>query len=245
MKFDRIIFVSEDAKMSFIKQFSVSTDTHYKLVTQYNIYDSELIKERSKEIVEIEKSCFTICSVSRLVNGKGLEELIHAIEILIYEKQHKEINLWIIGEGPLRKDLEKIVKERKLDEYIMFLGFKSNPFPYMSKSDVIVCPSKSEAFSTVVVEGLILGKAIVSTPVSGSHELLGDSEYGLVTESFSATSIAIKIMDIYSSPTLKKSLEQKASLRSGLFLPQHQFRKTQDLILEVIQGEKSEKQNNK
>ena len=46
----------------------------------------------------------------------------------------------------------------------------------------MVVPSRFEGFSTVVTEALILGKPVVTTPCSGMRELLGDSEYGLITE---------------------------------------------------------------
>lgn len=51
----------------------------------------------------------------------------------------------------------------------------------MYAADILVCSSIFEGFSTFVTEGLILGKPIVTTDVSGMHELLGDSEYGLIT----------------------------------------------------------------
>ena len=46
---------------------------------------------------------------------------------------------------------------------------------------LLVCSSIFEGFSTFVTEGLILGKPIVTTDVSGMREILGDSEYGLIT----------------------------------------------------------------
>lgn len=61
------------------------------------------------------------------------------------------------------------------------LGFRENPYNLMHAADILVCSSIFEGFSTFVTEGLILGKPIVTTDVSGMHELLGDSKYGLIT----------------------------------------------------------------
>lgn len=61
------------------------------------------------------------------------------------------------------------------------LGFRENPYNLMHAADLLVCSSIFEGFSTFVTEGLILGKPIVTTDVSGMHELLDDSEYGLIT----------------------------------------------------------------
>ena len=60
-------------------------------------------------------------------------------------------------------------------------GFRDNPYCLMGTADLLVCSSVFEGFSTFITEGLILGKPIVTTDVSGMRELLGDSEYGLIT----------------------------------------------------------------
>ena len=61
-------------------------------------------------------------------------------------------------------------------------GFQSNPYSYMKRSDLYVCSSYVEGFSTVVSEAVILGIPVVTTESSGMREILGDSEYGLITE---------------------------------------------------------------
>ena len=62
------------------------------------------------------------------------------------------------------------------------LGFKQNPYPYLKSSDVFVCSSYAEGFSTVVTEALILGIPVVTTECAGMRELLGDSEHGLIVD---------------------------------------------------------------
>ena len=61
-------------------------------------------------------------------------------------------------------------------------GFMENPYPFMREADLLVCSSIFEGYSTFMTEGVILGKPIVTTDVSGMRELLGDSERGLITE---------------------------------------------------------------
>ena len=68
-----------------------------------------------------------------------------------------------------------------MDASAKLLGFRENPYNLMYAADILVCSSIFEGFSTFVTEGLILGKPIVTTDVSGMHELLSDSEYGLIT----------------------------------------------------------------
>ena len=61
------------------------------------------------------------------------------------------------------------------------MGFRRNPYNLMHTADLLVCSSIFEGFSTFVTEGLILGRPIVTTDVSGMRELLGENEYGLIT----------------------------------------------------------------
>lgn len=90
-------------------------------------------------------------------------------------------DLWIIGEGEERSRLEAYIQENHLEVSAKLLGFRENPYNLMQAADILVCSSIFEGFSTFVTEGLILGKPIVTTDVSGMQELLGDSKYGLIT----------------------------------------------------------------
>ena len=66
--------------------------------------------------------------------------------------------------------------------WFIFLGFKSNPYPYIAASDLFLSTSMTEGYPLVICEALCLGKPIIATAVSGSKEILADSEYGLLSE---------------------------------------------------------------
>lgn len=62
------------------------------------------------------------------------------------------------------------------------LGFQENPYICMSEADLFVSSSRVEGYSTVVAEALVLGLPVMTTDCSGMRDLLGDSEYGIITE---------------------------------------------------------------
>ena len=93
-----------------------------------------------------------------------------------------EHDLWILGDGPERPKLERYVSENGLTNSVWLPGFIENPYPFMREADILACSSIYEGYSTFMTEGVILGKPIVTTEVSGMRELLGDSEYGLIVE---------------------------------------------------------------
>lgn len=176
-KFNKIVCVSDHSKNSFIDKMKISNN----VITKYNVNDCEKILELAKEQVEInqDNKYFNICTVGRLVKAKGYDRLIEVCKRL--NKDGYKYNLCIVGDGGQKEELQSLIDEYKLNN-IKLLGFTENPYKYISNSDLFVCSSRWEGFSTVVSEAVILGIPVVSTDCSGAREILGDSEYGLVTE---------------------------------------------------------------
>lgn len=179
-KFDGIYGVSKDVSCSLSKLFPSLNSTG----VIYNPVDESAIVSQSKlnpELRQIKRHKFHLVSAGRLVEQKGFDRLIPIIANLI--KEGYDIFLQIIGEGTQRSQLEKLISKYNLTENIELVGFKSNPYPYFVNSDVFICSSRSEGFSTVITEALILGIPVVATECAGMRELLGEnSEFGIITE---------------------------------------------------------------
>ena len=73
-----------------------------------------------------------------------------------------------------------MVKEKKLEEYIIFLGAQKNPYPYFNISDCLLLSSEYEGYPVVFVEAQILGLPIITTDISDSREDI-ENKYGIVT----------------------------------------------------------------
>lgn len=93
-----------------------------------------------------------------------------------------DFELWILGTGELLDGLVRAVHECRLDENVIFMGFKRPPYPYMKAADVYLNTSEAEGYPLVVCEALALGIPVVATSVTGTKEILGDSEYGLLVK---------------------------------------------------------------
>lgn len=111
---------------------------------------------------------------------KGFDRLVTACRYLAQEGF--SFHLWILGEGPERKTLERMIAEGNLQGRISLLGQLENPYPYVKAADWLVCSSRSEGYSTVISESLILGTPVAATLCSGVREQLGDGEFGLIAE---------------------------------------------------------------
>lgn len=177
LKFNKIMCVSEDVKKSFEEKFNIQNNVY----VQYNPIDENLIKYKSKEELDIERTNkFLITTIGRLEPQKSYDRLLRVHKKLI--DLGYDYELWIIGEGSEKGRLEKYIMNNNLNSSVKLLGFKKNPYKYLSVSDLFVCSSLIEGFSTVATEATILGVPIVTTDCSGMKELLGNSEYGVITE---------------------------------------------------------------
>ena len=93
----------------------------------------------------------------------------------------KDVKLLILGEGPERQALEKLVVELGLKDSIMLAGFKSDPYPYLEVADLFVLSSRYEGFGNVIVEALACGTPVIATDCkAGPSEILDGGKYGVL-----------------------------------------------------------------
>ena len=177
-KFDRVICVSRNVRDSFYRLFG---DSH-RCEILYNVVDSEDICTKAAQPLPdaLQKRKRTVATIGRMYPQKGYDRLLQAHRRL--HEDGLDYDLWILGDGPDRSALEDYCRENHLEDSVFMPGFLTNPYPAFREADVIVCSSRYEGFSTVITEALILGKPVVTTDCSGMDELLGNNEFGIVTE---------------------------------------------------------------
>lgn len=224
-RFDSVVCVSNYVKEQFETMFQVKGN----VVVKYNPVNVQEIIKKSNEIIETvqPKRKFTICSVGRLNAQKSYIRLLECHNRL--KREGYDYDLWIVGEGTDRENLETYIVDNNLQDGVKLLGFKNNPYPYMKNADLFVCSSKAEGFSTVATEALILGLPIVTTDCSGMKELLGDSEYGIITEN-SVDGLYTGMKKILSDEKLYRTYKMKAEMRGQTFNMENTINEIQDLF---------------
>ncbi|MFS0788252.1 glycosyltransferase [Shouchella sp. 1P09AA] len=170
-RFDKIICQSEFMKKDFIENFSFKED---KLKRIYNPVDTKLVKEMSlmgENPFEHEGKKKNVVLVGKLTAQKGIDLIINSI--FNNPDQTKNIKLWIIGDGTLRDNYQKLVVEKELTSKVIFVGRVNNPFIWISNADLLVLPSRYEGLPNVVLEALSLKTPIVTTDhPGGTNEVL-------------------------------------------------------------------------
>ncbi|WP_346891568.1 MULTISPECIES: glycosyltransferase [unclassified Clostridium] len=213
-KFDDIVCVSETVKKQFIRKFEIDEN---KLIVKYNPIDKHEIINKSIELVDDTKkpNKFLFCTIGRLITQKGYDRLLRVHKKLMDEGYDYE--LWIIGEGTKREMLENFIDNNNMRDTVKLLGFKSNPYKYLSMADAFVCSSRAEGFSTVASEAVVLGKPIVTVDCSGMKELLGNNnEYGIVTDN-NEEALAEGMKNMLNDKELYKKYLNTISERASMF----------------------------
>lgn len=176
-RFDTVVCVSRNVRESLLALAGPLKDAR----VAYNPVDVPGIREKAGESVpERPEGAVLFCASGRLVRQKGFDRLVTACRYLA--REGFSFHLWILGEGPERRMLEEMIAEGNLQDRITLLGHLENPYPYVQAADWLVCSSRSEGYSTVISESLILGTPVASTLCSGVREQLGDGEFGLIAE---------------------------------------------------------------
>lgn len=228
-KFDQTICVSETVKKDFCKLLNYQRPC----CVLYNTVESNKIIEKSKEPVpELESDkFFKLIAVGSLKTIKGYNRLLHIIFRL--KQENKKIRLYVLGIGPQEKELKEYVEKKGLKENIIFLGYQTNPYKYVAKSELFVCSSFAEGFSTAATEALIVGTPVCTVNVSGMKEMLGeDNEYGIITEN-SEEALYEGIKNIVDDPKKLKHYKRMAQIRGKIFNTQITTEKVEKLFSEL------------
>lgn len=206
-----IVFVSQNSQREFENIFG----TYDKEFCVYNLFDFTGIDSKVNEYpIELDNNKVNFIALGRLVAVKEFSKLIKAAKVL--KEKKLDFNINIIGDGPLRMNLKKLIERYDLPAEVHLLGFKQNPYPYLKKSDVLVLTSSSEALPTVLVEAMYLDKPVIATSCPGCIEITDSGKYGILTE-HSVDDIAQKMEMIIVNPDMRKEYADLSKKRAEYF----------------------------
>ncbi|KWW17574.1 CDP-glycerol--glycerophosphate glycerophosphotransferase [Peribacillus simplex] len=123
---------------------------------------------------------YNFVNMGRLSPEKGQDNLIRAFAS--FHEKHKNSKLYILGQGPLRGDLQFIIDELGLNHSIHLLGQLENPFSFMEKCDCFVLSSHYEGQPMVLLEAMTLGMKILATDIVANRTVLENGKYGVLVE---------------------------------------------------------------
>lgn len=180
-KFDKIVSVSQTTSDDLASCF---TDIKDKCVAIHNIQNFENIIRKSEEYIEdsFDKGIFNIVSVGRIAKQKQFYR-IPAIAKKLHDELELNFKWYIIGDGNVLGENDRLQSE--LDkynnrEYVVCIGSRLNPYPYIAAADLLVNTSYYEACPRVVAEAQILHTPVICADFSSAKEFVKNGENGFI-----------------------------------------------------------------
>lgn len=230
-RFSRVVCVSRTVEAGFRNVFPEVVNT----TVCYNTNDSTAILHMAAEPLNQSRK-FRIVGVGKLIPVKAFDRLIR-----IHARLRSEgypVFSDILGVGTLQLDLERLSREFGVSDSIRFLGYQTNPYKYVANSDLFVCSSLSEGFSTAATEALIVGTPVCTVDVSGMKEMLGENnEYGVVTEN-SEEALYRGIKMLLDDPERLAHYKKQAAIRGRMFSTEETVRKVEEMLMQLTENKK-------
>jgi glycosyltransferase involved in cell wall biosynthesis len=172
--FHRLISVSAGVRDDWKKRFNIRK----KINVLYNPVDEREIIQKSKDAIsEFDISKKYIIAVGRLSKQKNYHNMLNAFARV--RSSISDCNLLIIGDGPEKADLLRLAIELRIENYITWIDYTSNPYKFINNAEFLVLSSDYEGLPTVMIESLLLVKFIIATDCPfGPGEILSNGAFG-------------------------------------------------------------------
>ncbi len=227
--YDKIISVSKTVSEDFNSILNLKAPPE----VLYNTVESNVILEKSKEPLETKFNDdeINLIAVATLKPIKGYPRLINIHKKLI--DKGLKVHTYILGTGPDEGALKNQAKDLGVSETVTLLGYNTNPYKYVARADLFVCPSYAEGFSTSATESLIVGTPVCTTLVSGMKEMLGENnEYGIITEN-DEDALFDGICKMLTQPETLKHYKAMAKERGETFSTEATVKATENMLLNL------------
>ncbi|MEG1189755.1 MAG: glycosyltransferase [Cetobacterium sp.] len=209
-KYDKIVVICDEMKEELNEVYPTVKDRGVRIYNPMDI--DEIIKKSEAEKI----SGSYMVAVSRLVPGKGRLDLIDIY--LDLKKRGIKEKLYILGEGSERIELQKRIDENGLQDEVLLLGQKENPYPWMKNSKMFLHPSYGEGLPTVLIEAMICKSIVVAYDCpTGPKEILGDGKFGALIPLGDKKKFADSVYEILENENLRDEFLSQMKTRVNEF----------------------------
>ena len=177
--------------------------------------------------------------LSRVHRYKGIWTALEAFEI--FSKNHPEVQLKIVGDGPLLKKLPAWIRSHGLDGKVELTGFvpAARKYGLLSSSLALLQTSYKEGWGLTVMEAAQLCKTTIASDVPGLRDSVRDGETGILFPASDAAACAAAMEKVYNDVSLRESLGFAAKRYAGSFSWENSARETLDLLQRTVEGRAS------
>lgn len=189
---DKVVAVSEIVKKDILKYDGLRKD---KVTVIYNGIDTDRLLNKDSNVIRSE---FNISSdvpvtgtIGRLTFQKGQKYLIEAVSII--KEKFPKIMLLIVGDGPMKDELQNYAKALGLNEHVIFTGSRRDIPALLAAMDIFVLPSLWEGLPNALLEAMASGKPIIATDIPPVREAINFEKEGILVPARNSSAIASSI----------------------------------------------------
>lgn len=224
---DAIIVPSQLAKTDLVESFGVVAE---KIRVIHNALDLDKLRKCSSENIRVRTDRKILLSVGVLEYGKSPMLLLEAFKDL--SSKNSEVELWFVGDGDEREQLERYVKANNLEDNVRFWGFQKNPYKFFKQADVFVNTSQMDGFGIALMEAAYFNLPIVyADTLVGAKELLQKYDIGYPFDISSKKELIKNIKTALEQPKKKYFDLLKSDISIDNFI-----RKVEEVIDETLVG---------
>lgn len=211
-KYDNIVSISEEVTKNFTEVFPSLKD---KIILIENMHPAQFIKSESERFTPDDEmpddGSIKLLSIGRYCVAKNFDNVPFICRELI-EKYSQNVKWYIVGYGTDENLIKEKISEAGMENNIILLGKKDNPYPYIKQCDFYVQPSRFEGNAVTVNEALILGKKVILTDYSTAHGQVENSIDGIIVPLENAQ-CAKEISDYINNKELQEKIQKNVSAR--------------------------------
>ena len=223
---ERILANSQGNRGNLGEKFGIERE---KISVIYNPVDLKAIAEAVKEPFPGPEfgEAFVYLTVGRMDRGKNHRMLLEAFATIDADDRR----LVLVGDGPLRSELESQAASLGISDRVVFAGRQRNPFVWMARADCFVFTSRHEGFPNVLVEALACALPVISTDcLAGPREILDErsdyarplprireGRYGILTAVDDVEAMAESMQKMYNDAKIRKKYREIGPARAKEF----------------------------
>jgi glycosyltransferase involved in cell wall biosynthesis len=184
-----------------------------------NIFNPSLFNRKKLREERGIKDETVLTFLGRITLGKGLEDLINAVEIIRTQSPEQKIIILVAGsaikgEEKYEIEIKNIVKQKKLNNVFTFLGYCTNTAEILACTDILVFPSHTESFGITVIEAMAMGVPVAASNYGGILDSIEHNKTGILFERKNPASLANAVTKLIKDPQLRIILGTAGRLRA-------------------------------
>lgn len=234
---DHVFAVAEDVRSSIVYPRPMSFLRMPPTETLHHGIDVELVPALAvpdgvRAELGISDGAPVVGTVANFKTHKAHDVLLRAAERV--RRDVPDVRFVLVGTGPLEEEIRRQTRERRLEDHVVFAGFRDDPLRVAASFDVFALPSTYEGLSIALLEAMALGKPPVVTRVGGLPEVVDHGVSGLLVPSGDPDALAVEIVRLLRDAKLRADLGEAARRRATDFDIRRAVRRTEEVYGELL-----------